>query len=184
MGAVGPGLASPNPYTCIEDFHDTCSSYILSPAAMYHPAVFGGNERGEFTDPVGFGPSTVSPTVSQCTHPNLKSRMVEHNWLQSPPSPGSSPSAHLLFNAGAASAPMAPFFDGHVGAMPIRTVLADNETVVKGGGSKLWVDTDITIGPWAEFGGCSSHQRVDGTQTSVHVFTRGGILGRDLISPQ
>jgi len=78
---------------------------------------------------------------------------------------------------------MTLFFDGHVSGMPIRQVLADNQTVMSGGGAKLWMDTDITIGPWADYEGFYSNQSVDDTRTSVHVFTRGGILGRDVIKP-
>jgi len=39
------------------------------------------------------------------------------------------------------------------------------------------------IGPWADYEGFYANQSVDDTRTSVHAFTRGGILGRDVIKP-
>lgn len=186
MATVGYGLADPNPFTFITAAGARWqSSYIASPAAMYHPGVFGGDADSSFKSPLAFSSASISPTVSQCAHPDLKSRMTEEYWLQSPPQErrASSTSDAPLFNHGASSVPMTLFFDGHVAPMPIRKVLLDNETVVKGGGTALWMDTEITIGNWASIGGFYSNIAVDDTRTSAHVFTRGGILGRDVITP-
>lgn len=183
---VGPGFESSYPFTFITAADDEkwTSSYIASPAAMFHPGVFGGDADQTFKSPYTFALSSLSPTVGQCAHPDLKSRMTEYAWLQSPPIVAQNAvDTPLLFNHGAASVPMTLFFDGHVSGMPIQQVLSDNEAVVKGGGAKLWMDSDITIGPWAGYEGYYSTFGADETRTSVHVFTRGGILGRDVITP-
>lgn len=185
MEQVGPGLESPNPFTYFQSGGDgiALSSYCASPAAMFHPGVFGGDADHVFKSPYTFTEASVSPTVSQCANPDLKTRLSEYYWLQAPPptawtsSPGTMP-----FNLGADSVPMTMFFDGHTAALPVRKVLADNAAVVKGGGAKLWMDTEITEGPWAGYEGFYSFVSVDDTRTSFHVFTREGILGRDCLT--
>ncbi|MBX3355697.1 MAG: hypothetical protein KF724_08365 [Phycisphaeraceae bacterium] len=188
MSAVGPGLESPHPFTLVADGKWMCfSSYIMSPAAMYHPKVFGGSDQGvggPFVGPFNFDASFKSPTVSQCAHPELKSRLIEHGWLQNAPfltNPAFVPGSMLHFNMGADSVPMTLFFDGHTGPLPIRKVLDENAAVVAGGGASLWM-TPVGSGPWQVYGGYYSSASVDGTNTSVHVFTRGGILGRDQVT--
>lgn len=185
LSIVGPGLESPNPYTYISSSYEgTFSSYVSSPAAMFHPGVFGGDAEAEFKSPYTFTEASISPTVDQCAHPDLKTRLIEHRWLQSPAFAGVfAPPDTAYFNMGADSVPMALFFDGHTSGLPVRKVIADNQTVIKGGGAKLWMDTEITVGPWAGYEGYYSSFSIDDTRTSVHVFTRGGILGRDVLTP-
>lgn len=191
MSAVGPGLASPHSFTLIAQGDWTnFSSYIMSPAAMFHASVFGGSDEGvegPFKDPHSFDEAFQSPTVSQCTHPALKTRLIEHNWIQSPPfvtNPGLPLGEPLHFNMGLDSVPMALFFDGHAGPLPIRKVVEESAAVVASGGKKLWMDDEISAGAWSRYGGYYSNwASIDGTQTSVHMFTRGGILGRDQVTP-
>ncbi|MBM4113323.1 MAG: hypothetical protein FJ253_08110 [Phycisphaerae bacterium] len=191
LSEVGPGLASEHPFTFTSGAGEPwMSSYILSPAAMYHPVVFGGGPSGLFVVPTSTPLSSVSPTVSQCAHPELKSRMTEHSWLQSPPLPrnpaftGASMPFH--FNLGSASTPMTLFFDGHVAGMSIRKVVEENADAVAAGGfgESLWIIPN-GIGPWAAYGGYYSAvaQWDAGSENSVHVFTRKGILGRDGLTP-
>lgn len=184
MAIVGPGLESPNPYTNITaDSNSVFTSYASSPAAMYHPGVFGGDRDESFKSPFAFSSASASPTVFQCAHPELKSRLIEYRWLQSPPyRPPFTTFDTAFFNMGSDSTPMTLFFDAHTAALPVRKVLADNDAVVKGGGAKLWMDTEITIGPWAGFEGFYSFVSVDDARTSFHVFTREGILGRDCLT--
>lgn len=188
LSVIGPGLESEHPFTFTGGAGEPWkSSYILSPPAMYHPHVFGGGPSGTFVSPYGFASSMATPTVSQCAHPALKSRMVEKSWLQSPPIEHNAFFSYPIpfyFNQGTASVPMTLFFDGHTGPMPIRQVLADNKAVVAGGGPKLWLDGDeISDGDWAAYLGFFSAAAFDAdAETSVHVFTRGGILGRDLLT--
>jgi len=184
MSVVGPGLESPNPFTfVVSKFEATLSSFVSSPAAMYHPGVFGGDD-GLFKSPYDFTEASVAPTVAQCAHPALKTRLTEYRWLQAPAftAPLASPEG-AFFNLGADSEPMTLFFDGHTAGLSVRKVLADNDIVVNGGGAKLWMDSEITEGPWAGYEGFYSNLAIDDTRTSFHVFTRGGILGRDVITP-
>lgn len=186
MSAVGPGLESRNPFTQVSGaFESSFSSYASSPSAMFHPGVFGGDADAIFKSPYTFASASVSPTVDQCAHPDLKTRFIEHRWLQAPaftgPFTGTPETAY--FNMGADSVPMTLFFDGHTSALSVRKVLADNEAVVQGGGVKLWMDTEISVGPWAGYQGYYSMASIDQVRTSFHVFTRGGILGRDVITP-
>ena len=191
MSAVGPGLASPNTFTLIGGGNWTnFSSYVMSPAAMFHPAVFGGGPDGvggPFKDPNSFDDSYKSPTVSQCAHPELKTRIIEHDWLQGPPTVTNMNFINgkpYFFNLGADSTPMTLFFDGHTGPLPMRKVVEENAAVVAGGGKMLWM-IEIPLGPWAGYGGYfSTVASFDGTSTSVHMFTRGGILGRDQVTAE
>jgi len=183
MSVVGPGLQSWDPFTYVSGGYEaTLTSYVSSPAAMYHPGVLGGDD-GLFKSPYAFTQASVSPTVAQCAHPDLKTRLIEYRWLQAPAfsAPLATPEG-TYFNLGADSEPMTLFFDGHTAGLSVRKVLADNATVVNGGGAKLWMDTEITEGPWAGHEGYYSNLAIDETRTSFHVFTRGGILGRDVIS--
>lgn len=184
MSVVGPGLESPNSYTFFGDGkHESAqSSYVASPPAMFHPDVFGGT-NGLFKPPTSFAQSSVSPTVSQCAYPDLKTRLIEHRWCQSPPRlMDFLTKEQPYFNLGADSVPMTMFFDGHTAALPVRRVLADNAAVVQGGGKPLWV-IPCGSGPWCGYGGYYCIPAgFDTSDTSFHVFTRYGILGRDVIT--
>ena len=63
-------------------------SYCLSPAALFSPDVFsppvvGGGQgwQNPWDLPGGFR----TPTMSQARYPDLKTHMLEHTWLQNPP---------------------------------------------------------------------------------------------------
>ena len=166
------------------------SSYMFSPAAMYHPDVMRAASAGGFQDPNTIDHGYESPAVAQARHPSLKTWMMEHNWLRNPP--GQCNPAYediyggfsdqcdpYLFNHGADAEPLAMFFDGSV--RPLRTgdVEADDMKLLDqtGGVDGLWSrDT-----PFGE-NGYYADRSFDGTHVSHHVFTTDGILGRDTLT--
>lgn len=161
------------------------SSYAPSPAAMWNPDVlaFNASTGGWYRDPNTFFDSYQSPAVSQCAHPDLKTRIIEHNWNLGAPAPvnpafagGYTP---YFFNSGLAAAPLTLFFDGHVAELPNTQVVADDELVLKQtrGEVGLWT-RDTPLGANGYYGA----QSYDGTLVSHHVLTANGILGRDVLN--
>ncbi|MCA9283965.1 MAG: hypothetical protein KDA22_02030 [Phycisphaerales bacterium] len=158
------------------------SSFCLSPAAMWHPDVLSLNpDTGLWwKDPTTFAEAYASPTVSQATYPDLKTRMIEHNWVCDPPAE-SNPAftgnnTPYFFNSGLDVVPVAMFFDGHVDLLPNTEVAADDQKVLgaTGGAVGLWT-RDTPFGVAGYYG----EQSYDGLFLSHHVLTAGGITGRD-----
>jgi hypothetical protein len=172
-----PGGSSPLP-----------ASYVMSPAAMFHPDVLRAPSRGGFQDPFSLPWGLESPAVSQVLYPHLKTRMIEHNWLQDPPGPCNEPyedpmlpgdlddCSPYVFNHGLASVPLALFYDGSVAKLPIARVVQDDARILgqTGGVDGLW-SRDTPLGPEGYFGQFA----VDGTLASPHILTTDGIRGRD-----
>jgi len=161
------------------------SSYAFSPAAMWHPKVLSRNPADGlwWRNPTSFAISHRSPTVSQCAHPELKTRMIEHNWNLGQPGPinpafagGQTP---YFFSHGIDAAPLTLFFDGRVGELPNTKVAADDATVLAStrGEVGLW-SRDTPSGANGYYGTVS----FDGFVTGHHVYTIDGILGRDILS--
>jgi hypothetical protein len=149
------------------------SSFCFSPAAMLNPGVLRAQADGGFQAPASFADSYRSPSVSQCTHPSLKTRMCEYGWYRGEPSAG------LAFNAGRKSSPYTLFFDGSVQTVSMAHAEADDIIVREGSksGDGLWSDdTPLGVNGW------QPSTPVDGARTSFHILTTGGILGRDLLS--
>jgi hypothetical protein len=159
------------------------SSYCLSSAAMYNPAVFA-SENGGFKNPNTFAEGYVSPTVSQCAHPDLKTRIIEHNWNVGAPSfsanPNQSFEADWLFNYSSLAAPNGFFFDGHVTRIRNAQAIADDEAVFQANGTRLWSRTT----PFGELGYGQWQPSPEATRTSHTILTIDGILGRDVLTPQ
>jgi len=161
------------------------SSYAFSPAAMWHRDVFSKDpDTGLWwRDPSSFAISHQSPTVSQAMHPELKTRMIEHNWNFGQPGPvnpafdgGQTP---YFFSHGIDAAPLTLFFDGRVAELPNAHVAADDMTVL--------MATDGEVGLWTRdtpFGadGYVGAASFDGFVTGHHVYTAEGIRGRDILS--
>jgi len=138
-----------------------------------------------------------SPAVGMCRYPDLKTRMIEHHWLQNteidknPSFSGNDPS--WLFNQGYNSKPVTMFFDGHVAVVGVtdameadtraRKQAEDNDTCDNcptGSGqcqTGLW-SRDTPNGANGYYGQYSYDTIVD---TSYHVFTVDGIIGRDVM---
>ena len=170
------------------------SSYIWSPSAMWNGEIHG---RCGFKDPNTLPAGYRSPGVGQCRFPDLKTRMLEHHWLQNPethknPSfSGKDPS--WLFNHGYNSKPVTLFYDGHVSVVGVtdameadtraRKQIDDNnicDFCPAGSGecqTGLW-SRDTPSGQNGYYGEYSYDTIVN---TSYHILTTDGIRGRDVI---
>ena len=148
---------------------------------------------GGWQDPRDVSGGYASPSVDQCLHPDLKTRMVERWWIDGAPSrfnpffhtgaddgqvnTSSKPGVHYLFNQGHASRPQTLFFDGSIATVRTGDAYQDDLQYQKtSGGDGLW-SRDTTMGPDGYFGS----QGVDDF-TSFHVLTTDGIRGRDFLS--
>ena len=108
--------------------------------------------------------------------------MIEHHWLQDPGAPCNpnvdGPCQPYLFNQGFKSIPMTLFYDGHVRHLSVREAVASDSRVTQ---------QTFTDGLWHR----GTPFRANGYQigngfdfladTSYHILTTGGILGRDTI---
>lgn len=162
------------------------TTYAMSPAAMYHPDVMRSNADGGWQDPWGFVKGHASPGLFQAMYPDLKTQMIEHHWLQSPPADcnpafeggsfeGCEP---YYFNHGIDSSPVTLFYDGHVRLLPNTEVLLADIQVLKdtGGVDGLW-HRGTSFGEdgyFIQFG-------FDGVPLSHHILTTDGIMGRDTL---
>jgi len=180
-------------------------SYVWSPSAMYHPDVSG---HCGFRDPFsgGFPASFKSPAVGQCKFPDLKTRMVEHHWLQNnesesnPSFGGNDPS--WIFTQGYNSSPVSLFFDGHVGVKGIREAMDADRRAQNlyqqnnicstecggglGGGCEpgLWSRGMATrFGHGQDgYGGNISYDTL--VSSGMHMYTTDGIRGRDFLGSE
>ena len=173
-------------------------SYVWSPSAMYHPDVSG---KCGFRQPGSFPAGYKSPAVGQCKYPDLKTRMVEHHWLQNneseanPSFGGNDPS--WLFTQGYNSSPVCLFFDGHVGVKGVREAMdADkraealfntnnvcSQECPSGSSCEpgLWNRGMASFfGHGQGYGGQYSYDTL--VNTGMHMYTTGGITGRDMLS--
>ncbi len=170
-------------------------TYCWSPAAMWAADVLARTnpgcttkEPGINTLPGGF----KSPACGVCTYPSLKTRMLEHQWLQNTEGASTNPAfgtpTPWYFNQGYNSAPATMFFDGHVQMMSVNAVQSGND-LIKGqlAGSQA---SNPSCGLWLTGvnGGNGYYQQAAydmlcaGTNgTSFHVLTADGILGRDAV---
>ena len=175
------------------------SSYVWSPAAMYHPTVF---DKCGFNDPSRIPIAYKSPATTQCKFPSLKTRMIEYHWLQNAPGTPSrfkhEGDPTWLFSQGLSSMPAMCFFDGHVDTITI-TQMVVSDTLIRemsegaaliGKGpcegykvplnewqNGLW-SRDTPLGA----GGYFSAEAIGGVSTGAHVVTTDGIRGRDVVS--
>ena len=162
-------------------------SYVLSPAAMYHPDVMRSNAAGGWQNPWDLDYGFQSPGLFQARYPDLKTHMIEHNWVQNPPAEcnpapppiyGYGDCEPYYFNHGIDSTPVTLFYDGHVRLLPNTEVLAADQQILKqtGGVDGLWHRGT----PFGEDGYYISYG-YDGAPLSHHILTTDGILGRDTL---
>ncbi len=169
------------------------SSYIWSPAAMWANDV---HSHCGFNDPNSMPAGYRSPAIGQCRFPDLKTRMLEHHWLQNnesdkcPSFSGSDPS--WMFNHGYNSKPVTLFFDGHVSVVGVTDAMEADTRAQKQSNDNNTCDNCPTgssgceTGLWhrgTPFGtGYYYDQRYDNiVNTSYHILTTDGIMGRDVI---
>ncbi len=160
-------------------------SYILSPAAMFNPQVMGGSSGGEFKHPWTLPAGFRSPAASACRYPALKTHMSEHHWLQNRAgtgdcNPGISNGTYdgcepWYFNQSVDSTPATLFYDGHISTVGVGQAERADGRVRAQSGIGLW-SRDTSFGEngyFINFG-------YDQADTSYHILTTGGILGRDI----
>ncbi len=156
------------------------SSYCWSPAALYNPEVL--SHEG-FQNPWSLPAGLRVPAMGQARYADLKTHMLEHHWLQNRRADcnlnwagqgtydGCEP---YYFNHAWESVPVTLFFDGHVEGMGVR----EAERADK----RLMVQTGNDFGTWrrdAMDNGYFIDQGYDWANTSFHILTTDGILGRD-----
>ena len=173
------------------------SSYCLSPAALFSPEVFRGDDpsapqdnRG-FQDPWSLPGGLRAPTMSQVRYPTLKTHALEHQWLQNTQIECNFASrmgcavARCLscepyyFNQALTSQPVTLFYDAHVGLVGVHeAMLADNRHQNQAGYG-LW-SRDTPFGAEGYFIDVS----YDFAETSFHILTTSGALGRDILGQE
>jgi prepilin-type N-terminal cleavage/methylation domain-containing protein len=106
-----------------EDCNPAWSSYCLSVAGLFSPAVFSNDGDGLYWNPPWRMPSGYKvPSFGQVRFPTLKTHMVEHHWLQNAKLAcndafvGCEP---YYFNHSYQSMPVTLFYDGSVRIMSV-----------------------------------------------------------------
>jgi len=160
------------------------STYCWSPAAMWDPKVLGRNTAtlngNSYTNPNTLPSAFRSPAVSRCKYPSLKTRMIEHNWLQNTPDQFVNPNfaggkTPWFFNHGYNSAPAALFFDGHIELVGCQRAMQAEQRA-----GKLWA-RNTPLGSGGYWGNQSYDFLVS---TSFHMLTTDGIEGRDVLGAE
>ena len=167
-------------------------TYVWSPAAMWSPDVLSSltSDCGNAGKPDQCGPGAWrSPASSAAAYPDLKTRMIEHQWLQNkeggdfnPAFGGGTP---WIWNQGYNSAPVTLYFDGHVTLAGVADAMeADartkgqnqNNRNMCANGKGLWHrGTPLTAtGYYSNLG----YDML--VNTNYHVLTTDGIQGRDV----
>jgi len=158
------------------------STYCTSVAAQNSPDVYRGVSDGDSQHPLSLPAGHRCPNLSSAIYPELKSHMVEHRWLQNPPSPSIPGTAGVpwFYNMGPDSTPATLFFDSSVRMKSTREAVAASNRVVLQGEDKLDARDPGCFGVGGYFqtyGYAGANTR--GEINSWHIFTRDGIKGRD-----
>ncbi|MEY4119368.1 MAG: hypothetical protein RLZZ116_2696, partial [Planctomycetota bacterium] len=121
-----------------------------------------------------------SPPVSRAKYPSLKTRMIEHSWLQNTPDQLVNPAfagntTPWFFNHGYNSAPASLFFDGHIELVGCQRAMQAEQRA-----GRLW-SRNTPLGANGYYGNQSYDFLV---RTSFHVLTTDGIEGRDVLGAE
>ncbi len=183
-----PYLNDPDSFSYVDTVGIVFPTYCFSPAAMWGPEVLS---RFGFRDPRTMPAGFRGPSCSQASYPELKTRMLEHQWLQNQDGGPTNPSFEggsqpWIFNQGINSAPNGLFFDGHVSSIGCSEVMDANRRAVASWNNVqgappvkgLW-HTATPYGINGYYQQYSFDMLVD---TSFHVLTTDGIRGRDTLS--
>lgn len=194
-------LASPE--TLLFEHALEWSSYCFSASALFNPDVWdptrNGRGDGSTEDRAakpcnsndGGGPAGLkSPPLSAVVYPELKTHILEHEWLQRAPGDVNplfaGATTPYFFNQGYASAPCTLFYDGSARMMGVREVVQSDIRLAvqrsKGTGEgcpSLWC-ADWTGKDYFE----GQSYGFPAEETSYHVMTRLGIRGRDTIGEE
>jgi prepilin-type N-terminal cleavage/methylation domain-containing protein len=170
------------------------SSYCFSPAALFSPAVFRADdpdkpeEKRGFQHPWSLPSGFRVPSMSSIKYPGLKTHMLEHQWLQNVEvecNPAFDPWASVLdcepyyFNHALTSQPVTLFYDGHVSFVGAHEAMLADRRHNNQAGYGLWSrDT-----PFGE-DGYMIDLGYDFAETSFHILTTDGALGRDILGKE
>ncbi len=173
------------------------SSYCWSPAAMYSPEVFRPDDPSQpaaqrgFQEPWSLPSGFRVPSMSQSRYPTLKTHMLEHHWLQNVEvecnrscetweACGNPLDCEpYYFNHALTSQPVTLFYDLHVSLVGVHeAMLADNRH-----------ENQVGYGLWSRdtpFGddGYLIDMGYDFAETSFHILTTSGALGRDILGKE
>lgn len=168
------------------------STYCWSPAAMWSPDVLSSTtlDCTNAGKPQNCGPGAWrSPAASQASYPDLKTRMIEHQWLQNKEggeyNPGFAGQVPWIFNQGYNSAPATLYFDGHVTIAGVSDAMEANaramgqnanNTNMCALGRGLW-HKGTPMGTTGYYSNIGYDMLVS---TNYHILTTDGIQGRDV----
>ena len=159
-------------------FGYTRTSYTMSPAAMWSPRVMGDGQRmknAQFRPPNGAQQDYRSPRVSECLHPSLKTRMMEHHATNNAPAPCNPAFAGCvpyLWNQSIETRNLALFYDGSVDEFGIEETMVAEDAV----GARFSL-RNTPLGQLGVYGQFAQ----GGLTSSAHFLTTFGIRGRDRI---
>jgi len=155
------------------------TSYDLSPAAMWAPRVLGDGQKlksATYRAPSAAFQDYRTPRVSQCQHPSLKTRMLEHYAMNNAPAECNTAYAGCrpyMWNQSAATRNLALFYDGSISEFGVQETLVAEEAV----GANFWL-RNTPLGALGVHGAYAA----GGLTSSAHFLTTFGIRGRDRIS--
>jgi prepilin-type N-terminal cleavage/methylation domain-containing protein len=156
------------------------TSYCLSPAGLFNPAVFSDHGKGRFWSAPWRMPAGYRvPSFGHVRYPTLKTHMLEHAWLQNARTQcngayfGCEPYA---FNHSFQSMPVTLFYDGSVRLMSVLEAMSSDGRHVHQAGHGLWT-RDTTF----RDDGYLISDGYDFAATSFHILTTEGVRGRDTL---
>jgi prepilin-type N-terminal cleavage/methylation domain-containing protein len=165
------------------------SSYVTSPAAQWNAEVLRNENDGGFQSPSTLPSGWKSPTADQARYPDLKTRMLEHHWLQNAQGDinpsfagGDTP---YYFNHGYNSAPATLFYDGHCRIFGVAEAMDADSRHRNQTSNNPNIQTEY--GLWSrdsDLGGNGYYMNVAYdflVETSYHILTTDGIFGRDSV---
>jgi prepilin-type N-terminal cleavage/methylation domain-containing protein len=181
------------------------SSYCISPAMMYNPAVYqwdaqaGRLPKDPMSIPRGFKP----PSTDQARYPSNKTWLMEHNWLQNVDNnecgvnwanmnawftagdgcwDGCEPEH---YNGSRHSEPVTVLADGSTTMFSISDAAGDSELVASAdpfNTQGLWLDGVQSFDTLDVYAGYYCHRATDWVNWGGHSHTLDGIRGRDKLS--
>jgi prepilin-type N-terminal cleavage/methylation domain-containing protein len=191
MERAEEGMGDPGEFTILpqQPGQVVFSTYVWSPAALWSPDVMS---RNGFKQPNTLPGAWKCPSQGQAKYSELKTRMIEFYWLQNqdggPTNPGFSGGyTPWYFNQGNASTPNAMFYDGHVAGIAVSEVMDADRRARAGWNGAVGAPPATGRGLWhtgTPLGANGFYQQLSFdmlADTSFHMLTTDGILGRDVL---
>jgi type II secretory pathway pseudopilin PulG len=163
-------------------------TYVWSPAALFGSGVLRNEDQGGFQDPFALPSGLRVPSMSQVRYPDLKTHMLEHQWLQNVEvncNPAFNPFGSVLdcepyyFNHALTSQPVTLFYDGHVAMTGAHEAMLADRRHKAQFGYGLW-SRDTPMGTDGYMIGIG----YDFAETSYAILTTDGAQGRDILGKE